>query len=712
MINKYISKWKNEVYRGTVMYLKRLNLWNFRKFGKEENNPGLSVEFHNGLNLLVGENDSGKTAIIDAIKYILGTQSNDYQRITEKDFYKQVDRKRTSELKIECTFSDLSPKEAASFLEWLNFNAEDRYELQIRLKAKLVDNRVITDIRAGVDGADIQLDGAARELLRTTYLKPLRDAESELTPGHRSRLAQILKNHRLFQLKEGENHPLVQFVKEANKHINAYFSEELIKINESAVTADDKVITTTGKEISTNLNEYLTEFFPEGELYKAIFTISDVELSDVLKKLSLMIDENTSGLGTLNLLFIATELLLLQNESYNGLKLALIEEIEAHLHPQAQLRLIDFLQKNKTKGQFILTTHSTTLASSIELKNLIIFQENQAFPMGSQHTELADSDYRFLERFLDATKSNLFFARGVILVEGDAENLLLPTIAKIIGKPLHKYGVSIVNVGSTAFLRYSKIFLRKDKQKMKIPVAIITDLDVRPIEYYEEKKLNFEIYCVNNSNIAQLKDLSQDFEFEKIIDNVYESKSSFEDALRTVHKSKRFPNGFKDQCFSIAKFEINKSFIESLRVKKRRSKVESLSKENVQAFISPQWTLEYDFALSSLRKYILKSVLLAKMEKNNEKIELTENIFNITSAEEIEKTEDWKAYKYSDLKIAFEIYKYLLNKQASKTINAQYLAELLNIEMERENISSLLCSDPNINYLVNAIEYVTKGGCN
>ena len=66
-----------------------------------------------------------------------------------------------------------------------------------------------------------------------------------------------------------------------------------------------------------------------------------------------------------------------------------------------------------------------------------------------------------LERFLDSTKANLFFAKGVIFVEGDAENILMPVIAKIIGMPLEKYGVSIVNVGSLAFLRYANIFKRK-----------------------------------------------------------------------------------------------------------------------------------------------------------------------------------------------------------------------------------------------------------
>lgn len=95
-------------------------------------------------------------------------------------------------------------------------------------------------------------------------------------------------------------------------------------------------------------------------------------------------------------------------------------------------------------------------------------------------TGLEKGDYLFLQRFLDATKANLFFAKGVIMVEGDAENLLIPVIAEIIGYPLERYGVSIVNVGSTAFLRYSRIFIRKDRDSMGIPVAVITDCDEKP----------------------------------------------------------------------------------------------------------------------------------------------------------------------------------------------------------------------------------------
>jgi len=93
-------------------------------------------------------------------------------------------------------------------------------------------------------------------------------------------------------------------------------------------------------------------------------------------------------------------------------------------------------------------------------------------------TKLEERDYEFLERFLDTTKANLFFAKGVIMVEGDAENLLIPTIAELINRPLYDYGVSIVNIGSTAFRQFARIFQRNDDKSLNIPVSCITDLDI------------------------------------------------------------------------------------------------------------------------------------------------------------------------------------------------------------------------------------------
>ena len=69
------------------MIVSKLELYNFRQFKSLGESPGLSVSFHKGLNALIGENDSGKTAIIDSLKLVLLTQSNEYVRPMDEDFY-------------------------------------------------------------------------------------------------------------------------------------------------------------------------------------------------------------------------------------------------------------------------------------------------------------------------------------------------------------------------------------------------------------------------------------------------------------------------------------------------------------------------------------------------------------------------------------------------------------------------------------------------
>jgi putative ATP-dependent endonuclease of OLD family len=222
-----------------------------------------------------------------------------------------------------------------------------------------------------------------------------------------------------------------------------------------------------------------------------------------------------------------------------------------------------------------MSTHSPQLASYIPLDKIQIMQDGFAFSLSQEFTKLDSADYVFLQRFLDSTKANLFFSRGVILVEGPAEALLIPVFATLLGKSLVDYGVSIVNVLGIGFSRYSKIFLRKDNpQKMiKTPVACITDLDIIPDEAIP--------ICLKYPTKS---------EWPMKNDRNWKAESEFTTETK--------------QAFIVEK------------------KANRGNEQNVRTFIADHWTLEYDMACSGLQKYML-TPMASFYTQERKKIEIT-----------------------------------------------------------------------------------------
>lgn len=662
------------------MFLSKLRLWNFRKYGSLDEmeaklSADLEVCFTDGLNLIVGENDSGKSTIIDAIKIILGTQSYDNIKIEENDFFKKDD-KRVSTLKIECIFTDLSDMESGKFLEWLEFDTENKPFLTIRLVAKKRDNKIIIRKTAGKEGVDVSFE--ASENLRVTYLKPLRDAENELSSGYRSRFAQVLKNHPIFRCNGDEPHDLEKMMKSTNEQIEKYF-----------VTDEAQEGLEDPGHIIKFINGTLDDFMGiEKENYDVKINISNMELSKILSRLMLSIDDDKVGLGTLNQLYIAMELLLLEVKNNNNeFSLALIEEIEAHIHPQAQLRVIKHLE-NIENSQIILTTHSITLASVVNLKNLIICREGKSFSLSSEYTRLEEGDYEFLERFLDSTKANLFFAKGIIMVEGDAENILIPVIAELIGLPLYKYGISVVNVGNVAFLRYRNIFISKDgKETIGIPISIVTDLDVRPPEYYtdsDEPSKSKQIYTV-----YELKN------FDKRYINEDECKQNLRSKLGKTRITEKLHSEHINVVNDYVKYK-------EVRLEEKQKKYDF---NEIKVFTNT-WTMEYDLALSCIKEYIYAAVLIAKDVKSSEEII---NELKLDNYIEKAKKEIEEKSSCTPQEIAYYIYQPLLKGNASKAVTAQYLAKiLLSEKIKKVELVELIKFDPYIKYLVEAIKHVTE----
>ncbi|MDE0070089.1 MAG: AAA family ATPase [Caldilineaceae bacterium] len=366
------------------MYLSELVIRNFRLFGEGETE--FHLRFQPGVTVLVGRNDAGKSAIIDAIRYTLLTREQEYVRVDQEDFHIDDDGNQASSIYIECTFSELSDDERAAFLELLSYvdgNVTLYVTWTARRLSELPGTRrwVDVSVRSGRGGVGPPLETSTRVLLATAYLRPLRDAEREMSSGRRSRLSQILSN--VPEISSGDKFddtnvpPDAATVERLGLVGIAEYMRHSIR-RHSGVRSSERAIN----------DQYLGLLSLHGDLLRGKIDVTaggtdDARLRQILELLELCLVSDLTGsprgrygLGSNNLLFIACELLLL-GRSAEGVPLLLIEEPEAHLHPQRQIRLMDLLFKASRREvdevgsevQIVVSTHSPNLASKVPVRN-------------------------------------------------------------------------------------------------------------------------------------------------------------------------------------------------------------------------------------------------------------------------------------------------------------------------------------------------------
>jgi putative ATP-dependent endonuclease of OLD family len=608
------------------MYLKHIRARNYRAFGDGASAPELDWELNPGLNILVGENDAGKTGVVDAIRQVLLTTSYETIRLFEQDFHIQ-DADRAHTLSIEATLCGLSVDQEASVLEWLTLGEDATCSLILHLEAHYHTAqatkraRVDTVVRTGINGTGPEVGYAVRELVRATYLKPLRDAEAELRPGRQSRLSQILGAH---------NNIAGQEVNDFDKGSPKDVPQRLVGLMAFAQhhLGEHEVVKGVEKDINDN---YLSQFaFSGDDLQSRIRIAPDLALTPILEKFELSLlpgahihpDARCArGLGYNNALFMATELVLLRDGE--ELALLLVEEPEAHLHPQLQERVMDLLKEHSNEKQeqkrvqVIMTTHSPSLVSTARIEDMTLMHKAQTFPLAAGKTKLKRTDYSFLRRFIDATKANLFFARGVMMVEGPAEAILLPAVAEMCGRSFSKHGVSMVNVGHTGLYHYARILQREGTgPEIPIPVVCLTDRDIVP-----------DVAKKYVSPPAKGKRFDSDYSAPEIAQLVQNKKDRAEGGKTIV-------------C------------------------------------VSDRWTLEYDLALHGCAKLMHVAISLAvKAKSRDERLEEKDEIATLAAAKA-----SWtnlKSEGHSAEALAAIIYRPLKVDEASKAITAQYAAHLV-----------------------------------
>jgi putative ATP-dependent endonuclease of the OLD family len=414
------------------MFLETIKIEGYKNFGEP-----FYVQFAKGLNVLVGENGTGKSAIIDALRLILMEDEYGRTGIRDTDFHRPftADALPAESFRITAEFTGLSPMEQVAFLPWTN--VEGNAKLTLLATGEETRHGRYKRILWGGEARASMFESELFDKVNCIYLPPLRDAENRLREGRGSHLARLLRNLNKKQLGEARQkrtkHPLEVVVQE--------FNEKLASDEKQTISAANKLIGGQLKEVLGDVCGQDTWMqFSEVNFNRIVegLRLLFFPQVDAGGKRDLFRSLQENSLGYNNLLYVATILGELTFSGEDYLRVLLIEEPEAHLHPQLQIRLLKYLevQARKAGMQVIVTTHSPVLASAATLDTIIHLSSNRSGKTSAVPLRLcglsADDSKPFVSRWLDITKSTLLFAKGVILVEGIAEALLVPELAKIV----------------------------------------------------------------------------------------------------------------------------------------------------------------------------------------------------------------------------------------------------------------------------------------
>jgi putative ATP-dependent endonuclease of OLD family len=518
------------------MHISRIFIRNFRSFRH------LDVAIGDGVTCFIGENNCGKTNLFHALRLVLDGNISSYRRrLSKEDLSAGLIFSTPEHVLIAVEFAGFvgKPNEEALLFSGIMQNGRARISYRFRPKPIIREEHentepenLPTDLKmtdyvwemaAGGDHVDLDAvtwkdsfgtrfntDNLHQGYL-VVFMEALRDVETRLAASRTSPLQQIIEQ---CDIPQDEQDELVLHMQEANDNINGSDT-----INNIGTELSDSFLQTAGPKYTMGIKLGLGE---------PSFTEITRGLRVLLSGYGLEnLDPSRNGLGLNNILYVS--LLLnyflrrIAKQETAG-QLLLVEEPEAHLHPQLQRILLATLQQKQV--QVFITTHSTHITSGVPLLHHVVLTSGggpatqsikPSTIAGMTAENIAD-----LDRYLDATRSSLLYARKVLLVEGPAEQFLLPPlIKKVMGIDLDEEGIAVIPIYGTHFKAYTRLFGPEGIQKK---CAVVADGDLVPSD------ANPEVPVEEEDGVAPGEIHDLDIEENKFV-NSFQCDTTFEREL-------------------------------------------------------------------------------------------------------------------------------------------------------------------------------------
>lgn len=497
-------------------FISRVKIKNYRNF--------LNVDVSlNHKQVIIGENNTGKTNFLRAIQLILDRDFSDNDRqLSESDFHESIDDPMISgeiiEIIIEIQGFEHNKKLIAQFEDAIISDDPPTLQFKYRFFPNLDDKLNILnytyEIYKGKNDI-VRFTNEDRSYINIYVIKALRDVEKEMRPGKNSTLYQLVKQYEISADDLEEISESMQLA--ADKillldeivHIKNALQERFKSL--SGLQNDTDVILRTF-DIDTERLLYALQAYmgieqrPISELSLGLTNIlyislmllllKDKTVRPIIKNVDFMALLTGDSAGLLNGLYTQSDkgnYILNENiepevyeklyefmDAYNfkhqAFTILAVEEPEAHLHPILQ-RLIYREVLSKSNTSVIFTSHSTFIASVTPLESIVHIRKTD----GSSNVYSTASlnigrEKHDIERYIDAKRGEIYFGKAIILVEGITEEYLIPAAANILGMPLDDYGIVVCNINSTNFKPYTQLL-----NALCIPWILFTDGD-----YYEK----------------------------------------------------------------------------------------------------------------------------------------------------------------------------------------------------------------------------------